>query len=231
MTGRTCGNIPNHSTCRREAPVASMASTAPSSISSIASAVSLPMKPMERAAIAQMPAIGPGPKMATKTSAQTTVLTDREATRMSRPMAQVAVLNVVLRAARKATGKGHRDGRQGAERGDVHGLDQRTQDHVQVGPIRRIHADQQIGGLDVGIEQVDPSDVERAERGRGNEQHPQVPGVADQRLARAEAAPDLRISPAMLVDGHRRRFRIQLEKISPRNTRLMMTIRMARLKS
>ena len=61
---------------------------------------------MERKAMAHMPAMGPGPKMATNISPHTTVLTDRDPTNISRPMSQVAELNVVLRAARNATGKG-----------------------------------------------------------------------------------------------------------------------------
>jgi len=81
-----------------------MASTTPSSISSMASATSLPMKPMDRAAMAQMPAMGPGPKMATNKSPHTTVLTDRDVTRMKRPINQVTGLKVVLRAARNAMG-------------------------------------------------------------------------------------------------------------------------------
>ncbi len=89
-------------------PVASMASTVPWSTSSMASATSLPRKPMERMAMAQMPATGPGPKMATKIKAQTTVLMDLDDTRMKRPMNQVTPLMVVLRAERKATGRAMR---------------------------------------------------------------------------------------------------------------------------
>ena len=70
----------------------------------MASAISLPMKPMERMVIAQMPAITPGPKMATKISAHTTVLMERDATRMKRPMNQVTALGVTLRAERNAIG-------------------------------------------------------------------------------------------------------------------------------
>ena len=55
---------------------------------------------MDRAAMAQMPAMGPGPKMATNKSPHTTVLTDRDVTRMKRPINQVAGLKVVLRAAK-----------------------------------------------------------------------------------------------------------------------------------
>ncbi len=65
MIGITCGSTAIHSTLSRLAPVASIASTGPWSISSIASAISLPMKPIERNATAQTPAIGPGPNMAT----------------------------------------------------------------------------------------------------------------------------------------------------------------------
>ena len=54
--------------------------------------------------MAQMPAMAPGPNMATKINAQTTVLIEREATRMKRPMVQVRPLYVVLRAEMKATG-------------------------------------------------------------------------------------------------------------------------------
>ena len=49
--------------------------------------------------MAQIPAIGPGPKMATNNRPHTIVLTEREATRIKRPMNQVNMLKVVLRAA------------------------------------------------------------------------------------------------------------------------------------
>ncbi len=50
--------------------------------------------------IATMPAMIPGPKMATKRRAQMIVLTDREVTRISRPSQSVAWLGVVFCAAR-----------------------------------------------------------------------------------------------------------------------------------
>ena len=84
--------------------MASIASMGPRSASSIASATSLARKPTLRADTAAMPASGPGPKIATKSRPQITVFTEREATRMPRPTAQVKPLAVVLRAARNAIG-------------------------------------------------------------------------------------------------------------------------------
>ena len=57
------------------------------------------MKPIERNIIATMPASTPGPKFATKSSAQMIVFTDREVTRISRPSQSVARLGVVFCAA------------------------------------------------------------------------------------------------------------------------------------
>ena len=71
----------------------------------MASATSLPMTPIDRKAMAQMPAMGPGPKMATNSSPHTTVLTEREVTRINRPMNQVTTLGLVLRADKNAIGK------------------------------------------------------------------------------------------------------------------------------
>ena len=62
------------------------------------------MKPTDRAATAKMPATAPGPKIATNSRPQITVLIERDPTRMARPIAQVKPLAVVLRAARNATG-------------------------------------------------------------------------------------------------------------------------------
>ncbi len=50
--------------------------------------------------IATIPATMPGPKIATKSSAQMIVLTDREVTRISRPSQSVARFGVVFCAAR-----------------------------------------------------------------------------------------------------------------------------------
>ena len=57
------------------------------------------MNPIDRNMIATIPAMMPGPKMATNNSAQMIVLTDRDDTRMNRPIHRVTTLGVVLRAA------------------------------------------------------------------------------------------------------------------------------------
>ena len=63
------------------------------------------MKPIERSPIARMPARIPGPRIVTKTSAQTIALIDRDETMISSAAGRTnAALGVVLRAARNATG-------------------------------------------------------------------------------------------------------------------------------
>ncbi len=97
--------MPIHSTCRREAPVASMAS-----------AVSLPTKPIERAAIAQIPATGPGPKMDSRgqhVDLQTicpdagTVpnLTNHAASMVSRPGPRLLGLRITMSTSRPSASK------------------------------------------------------------------------------------------------------------------------------
>lgn len=103
--GITCGTTPYRTTFRRDAPVASSASIGLRSISSMASPTSFPRNPRERKMIANMPASTPGPKMATNSSAQMIVFTDRLETRMNRPSQSVARLGVVFCAAIRATGR------------------------------------------------------------------------------------------------------------------------------
>ena len=63
------------------------------------------MKPIERSAIARMPASTPGPRIVTSTSAQMIALIEREETMISRPIGRTNLaLGVVLRAVRKASG-------------------------------------------------------------------------------------------------------------------------------
>jgi hypothetical protein len=81
--GWTRGQCPLISTFGHEAPAAVNASTGSALASSTASAKSLPTNPMERKAIAIVPASAPGPKIATNSSAQTSELTERDATRIS----------------------------------------------------------------------------------------------------------------------------------------------------
>jgi sugar lactone lactonase YvrE len=81
--GWTRGQCPLISTFGHEAPAAVNASTGSALASSTASAKSLPANPMERKAIAIVPASAPGPKIATNSSAQTSELTERDATRIS----------------------------------------------------------------------------------------------------------------------------------------------------
>ena len=54
------------------------------------------MNPIERNMIATMPATTPGPKIATNSSAQMIVFTDREVTRISRPSHRVTRFGVVF---------------------------------------------------------------------------------------------------------------------------------------
>jgi len=73
-------------TASGEAPAATSASIGPGLASSIASDRNLPVKPIECAAIASMPASAPGPNTATKNNAHTMAWIERVATRMKRPM-------------------------------------------------------------------------------------------------------------------------------------------------
>jgi hypothetical protein len=71
----------------------------------MASYNNLPMKPIERKAIAKIPAKTPGPKIATKSRAQINELIDLEATiTNSATGLTTATLGVVLLAAKKAIG-------------------------------------------------------------------------------------------------------------------------------
>lgn len=91
--------------CAILAPVALIASTWFASISSIASYNSLAMKPIERNAIAMMPANSPGPTIETNNKAQMSELIEREETMISSAIGRTkVVLGVVLGAARNATG-------------------------------------------------------------------------------------------------------------------------------
>ena len=72
--------------------------------SSSASANSLPVKPIERKAMASVPASGPGPKTATNSSAQTSELIDREVTKTNLANRLSARFGVTLRAASRPTG-------------------------------------------------------------------------------------------------------------------------------
>ena len=65
------------------APAALSASIGPGRASSSASPKSFPTKPMERNAMAMVPASAPGPKIATNSSAHTSEFTEREDTSIS----------------------------------------------------------------------------------------------------------------------------------------------------
>src|SRR6056297_2899705 len=86
------------------APVAVMASTWPGSISSMASAISFEQKPIDRTAIASVPASAPEPKMMTNTSAQMMTFTDRDAEMMNFPRRNEYRLGVVFSAPSSDTG-------------------------------------------------------------------------------------------------------------------------------
>src|SRR2546425_7702820 len=81
--GLTCGQYPKASLDAHGAPAASSASIGPVDVSSKASPKSLPTNPIDRKAIASVPAKAPGPKMPTKSSAHTSELTERDDTRTS----------------------------------------------------------------------------------------------------------------------------------------------------
>lgn len=81
--GTTCGQYPLRTMLGHGAPAAAGASTGPGLVSSSASPKSLPTNPIERNAIASVPASGPGPKIATKSSAQTSESTQRDDTSIS----------------------------------------------------------------------------------------------------------------------------------------------------
>ena len=52
------------------------------------------------------------------------------------------------------------------------GLDQRLGDDIEIAPVRRYHAHREIGGLDMGIEEIEPGYVEMAHRPDGDEDNP-----------------------------------------------------------
>ena len=87
-----------------DAPVACKASMGPCCDSSKASPNSLPINPIERKAMANAPASGPGPKTATKRSAQTRELMLREETRIKRASQFKVLKGVILLATITPTG-------------------------------------------------------------------------------------------------------------------------------
>ena len=90
---------------KREAPVDSIASTLVLLISSMLSYKSLATKPIERRAMAIMPAKIPGPNMVTKSNAQIRELMEREEAIISKAIGRTKVVEgVVFRAAKKAIG-------------------------------------------------------------------------------------------------------------------------------
>jgi hypothetical protein len=98
------------------------------------------MNPIERSAMAMIPASKPGPRIATSRSAQIRALTEREATMMKTATGRTnRTLGVVLRAARKATGTARRIASRCPECGDVDGVPKRRPKLVHVGPARRHH--------------------------------------------------------------------------------------------
>ena len=86
------------------APAAVSASIGPVCVSSSASPKSLPTKPIERNAIASVPASAPGPKIPTNSSAHTSELTERDDTRISFASRLSGVNRTRLCAARMPTG-------------------------------------------------------------------------------------------------------------------------------
>ena len=103
--GFTCGQYPKVSTDRHGAPVAANASIGPRCVSASASPKSLPTKPIERNAIASVPASAPGPKTPTNSSAHTSELTERDDTRISLASKLTGIDGTSLCAARTPTGK------------------------------------------------------------------------------------------------------------------------------
>src|SRR5579871_375747 len=103
--GRTCGQYPHNKVDNFDAPLAVSASIEPLLDSSSASAKSFPVKPIERKAIARVPARGPGPNMATNRRAHIKELIDREVTKTNLANRLSARFGVTLRAARRPTGK------------------------------------------------------------------------------------------------------------------------------
>ena len=102
--GSTCGQYPLRTTLAYGAPVACRASIGPGCASSMASDSSLPTKPIDRNAMANMPASAPGPNTATNNSAQISEFTEREETRMKVARRLRVRERVILRAASNATG-------------------------------------------------------------------------------------------------------------------------------
>ena len=91
------------------------------------------MKPIERSAIATMPASTPGPRMVTSSSAQISELIERDETMISSAIGRTnTTLGVVLRAAQE--GDRHRDDdrQQRAERRDIEGVPERPPQLVQM---------------------------------------------------------------------------------------------------
>ena len=110
-------------------------------------------------------------------------------------------------------------------------LQQRVEDLVEIGPVGRNHAGDQVARLGVGVEEVEPGDVQIANRPDRDENDAEIPGVTDQGLARAEPPPHLGMAAGMFVDRHLSCPRTQVLKNSPMKTRAMIVSRIARLKS
>ncbi len=139
--------------------------------------------------MARMPASAPGPKIATNSSAQMMVLTERLVTRMTRPSQSVALVRrgVLRRDIGDRQRQDHARAR--GDGGDVHRLDEDAQNGADIGEIGRDHAAEQVAHLLRRVEKPGPVDLDAFHRpgdGGDNAGKDQEPREA---LARREADP------------------------------------------
>ena len=143
------------------------------------------MKPIERKAIANVPASGPGPNTATNSSAQTSEFTDREVTKTNFANRFSGRLGVTLRAASSPDRHRENDGDDGAERGDVQRLDQAVQCRPDIARIRRPHALEQIAHLLRRVVEEFRDDLDRSQRHDQCRDGAEIEGETRQTLAQA----------------------------------------------
>ena len=174
--------------------------------------------------MASVPASGPGPNTATNSSAHTSELIEREVTKTNLANRLSAEIGRHVARRKQADRHRHHDGDDGAERGDVKGLDQAFQRRPDIGQVRRPHPAQQIDHLVRRVVEEFGNDVDRAQRNDEGCDREQIEAEARQPLQRRKALP---IAVQALGDGHWNTRRAQPDTISAIMIRLTMMMRMA----